>query len=347
MPSVPPLPGLDSFAGPAFHTARWRHDVPLAGKRVAVIGTGCSAVQVVPAIADGGRAARRLPALARLDDPEARLRLPAARAGAVRALPGAAAARPRLDLALPRVLHPRHDPPQLAARAAARRAGGFNIRRGIKDPALRRRVTPTDEVGCKRVMLTDDWYPALARPNVDAGHRGHRRDHARRRPHPRRARAAGRRARPRHRLQEPRVRRADGDRRRRRTHARRGVGARRAGLPRRHRARLPEPVPALRPQHQRRHRLGGLDDRVLDRARAGGAARVASAGAPRRSRSGARPPTRSTPRCARRWRARSGTRAARTGTSTSTATTPATGRGRWLEYRRRTATLAPDAYTLS
>src|SRR3954451_20870670 len=49
-PTVPPLPGLDSFAGPAFHTARWRHDVDLAGKRVAVIGAGCSAIQVVPAI---------------------------------------------------------------------------------------------------------------------------------------------------------------------------------------------------------------------------------------------------------------------------------------------------------
>src|SRR4051794_38001400 len=52
-PSVPDLPGLGDFAGPAFHTAQWRHDVPLAGKRVAVIGTGCSAIQVIPAIAGG------------------------------------------------------------------------------------------------------------------------------------------------------------------------------------------------------------------------------------------------------------------------------------------------------
>ena len=51
-PSIPPLPGLGDFGGEAFHTAQWRHDVPLAGKRVAVIGSGCSAVQVVPAIAD-------------------------------------------------------------------------------------------------------------------------------------------------------------------------------------------------------------------------------------------------------------------------------------------------------
>src|SRR4051812_31230306 len=50
VPSVPPIPGLDSFDGPAFHTAQWRHDVDLAGRRVAVLGTGCSAIQVVPAI---------------------------------------------------------------------------------------------------------------------------------------------------------------------------------------------------------------------------------------------------------------------------------------------------------
>ena len=50
VPAVPPLVGLDTFDGPAFHTARWRHDVDLTGKRVAVIGTGCSAIQVVPAI---------------------------------------------------------------------------------------------------------------------------------------------------------------------------------------------------------------------------------------------------------------------------------------------------------
>src|SRR5689334_5718462 len=50
VPSSPALPGLDTFAGPAFHTAQWRHDVDLAGRRVSVIGTGCSAIQVVPAI---------------------------------------------------------------------------------------------------------------------------------------------------------------------------------------------------------------------------------------------------------------------------------------------------------
>src|SRR5262249_22798065 len=49
VPSVPAIPGLEHFGGPAFHTAQWRHGVKLAGKRVAVIGTGCSAIQVSPA----------------------------------------------------------------------------------------------------------------------------------------------------------------------------------------------------------------------------------------------------------------------------------------------------------
>jgi cation diffusion facilitator CzcD-associated flavoprotein CzcO len=166
VPSVPPLPGLDSFAGPAFHTAQWRHDVELAGKRVAVIGTGCSAIQVVPAIqpvvehvtvyqrspgwtfpkmdfAYGERAQRlfeRFPLLQRLD----------------RALVfgfmelGAAAMTSRRWLLKP-------------FRAAAR----AQINKAIKDPELRAKVTPTDEVGCKRVMLTDEWYPTLTKPNVE------------------------------------------------------------------------------------------------------------------------------------------------------------------------------------
>jgi cation diffusion facilitator CzcD-associated flavoprotein CzcO len=164
-PSVPPLPGLDSFAGPAFHTAEWRHDVDLAGKRVAVVGTGCSAIQTVPAIqpivahvdvyqrspgwtfpkmdfAYSERAKRlfaRYPALQRLDR------------GAIFAFMEAGA----LGMTSQRwMLAP--------FRAVAR----GQITRAIKDPELRHKVTPTDEVGCKRVMLTDEWYPTLTRPNV-------------------------------------------------------------------------------------------------------------------------------------------------------------------------------------
>ena len=98
VPQHPADPGLEDFAGPAFHTARWRHDVDLAGKRVALVGTGCSSIQVGPVDPARGRAARRLPALARLDDPEDGLRVRAAGAAAVRARARGPAARPRADL---------------------------------------------------------------------------------------------------------------------------------------------------------------------------------------------------------------------------------------------------------
>ncbi len=165
-PSVPPLPGLDDFTGPSFHTARWRHDVDLRGRRVAVIGSGCSAIQVVPAIQPqvakldvyqrspawtlpkGDFAYRertkrlfeRLPAVHRLDRQ------------AVFAFQEFGA----LAMTNRRWLLP-------AMRAVGRR----QITKTIKDPELRRKVTPTDEIGCKRVMLTDDWYPALTQPNVE------------------------------------------------------------------------------------------------------------------------------------------------------------------------------------
>ena len=166
VPTVPPIPGLDSFAGPAFHTARWRHDVDLAGKRVAVIGTGCSAIQVVPAIQPivdqvdvyqrspgwtfpkmdfpyserSQRLFERFPALQRLD-----------RAAIFYFQELAAAGMTKHRWLLP------------AFRAISRR----RINQAITDPELRRKVTPTDEIGCKRIMLTDEWYPALTKPNVE------------------------------------------------------------------------------------------------------------------------------------------------------------------------------------
>jgi cation diffusion facilitator CzcD-associated flavoprotein CzcO len=166
VPAVPPLPGLDSFGGPAFHTARWRHDVDLAGKRVAVLGTGCSAIQVVPAIqptvaqvdvyqrspgwtlpkmdfAYGERAQRlfeRFPIVQRLD-----------RASIFAFQELAAAGMTKHRWLMP------------AFKAIARR----QINSAISDPELRRKVTPTDEMGCKRIMLTDDWYPTLTQPNVE------------------------------------------------------------------------------------------------------------------------------------------------------------------------------------
>jgi cation diffusion facilitator CzcD-associated flavoprotein CzcO len=163
---MPSIPGLDSFAGPAFHTSQWRHDVQLTGKRVAVVGTGCSAVQAVPAIqplvehidvyqrspgwtipkmdfAYRDRTKRlfaRFPALQRLD------RMAVFAFMELGAL-GMTGRR--------RVLR------------AFRAVGHSQINKTIKDPALRAKVTPSDEIGCKRIMLTDEWYPTLTKPNVE------------------------------------------------------------------------------------------------------------------------------------------------------------------------------------
>jgi cation diffusion facilitator CzcD-associated flavoprotein CzcO len=165
VPTVPPLPGLDRFAGPAFHTARWRHDVDLAGKRVAVIGTGCSAIQVVPAIqpiVDTVDVYQRSPGwtLAKMDfEYSERARRLFKRFPVLQ----------RIDRALIFYFQ------EFAAAAMTNRRwlmpilkklGQRQINKAIEDPELRAKVTPKDEMGCKRVMLTDDWYPTLTKPNV-------------------------------------------------------------------------------------------------------------------------------------------------------------------------------------
>lgn len=165
VPQTPPIAGLADFEGPAFHTAEWDHGVELRGKRVAVIGTGCSAIQVVPAIQ---------PEVERLDvyQRSAGWTLPKGD----RAYPGWAKrllSRPRLRRLDRRLNFLSHELVGLALTRrgpllkAFQQVGRLQIKGAIKDPELRRRVTPTDEFGCKRIMLTDEWYPTLTEPNVE------------------------------------------------------------------------------------------------------------------------------------------------------------------------------------
>ncbi len=164
-PSCPDIPGLDSFPGGVFHSARWNHAASLAGKRVAVVGTGASAIQIVPEIQP--RAERlvlfqRTPAwvLPRRDRAisPARQRLyarvPAAQKAARlaqylsrEALVGAFVRRP-------------------SVLRSAQRLAVAHLTRSISDPDLRAKLIPDYVMGCKRVLLSDDFYPALARPNV-------------------------------------------------------------------------------------------------------------------------------------------------------------------------------------
>jgi cation diffusion facilitator CzcD-associated flavoprotein CzcO len=164
-PAAPDVPGLDTFAGPVFHSARWRHDVDLAGLRVAVVGTGASAIQVVPALAPvvGSLAVlqRTPPWILPRND---RAIAPAVRERYRRwpALQRAARAKQFAEREITAPLFVR-DPRLMAL---ARRQGLGHLRAQVADPALRAALTPDYEPGCKRILTSDDYYPALQRDNV-------------------------------------------------------------------------------------------------------------------------------------------------------------------------------------
>jgi cyclohexanone monooxygenase len=169
-PRLPDIEGLDTFQGEVFHSARWDHDVDLAGKRVAVVGTGASAIQIVPELqktlaATGGHLdiyQRTAPwVIPRNDRVYSRVER-----AALRRLPGLR----RLYRTGLYFGHEAYVPaftfqPKLAA--PARAAALANIKRGIADPELRAKVTPHFMLGCKRVLRSNDWYPALAADNTE------------------------------------------------------------------------------------------------------------------------------------------------------------------------------------
>jgi cation diffusion facilitator CzcD-associated flavoprotein CzcO len=166
LPAIPELPGHARFTGKTFHSARWDHAYPLDGKRVAVIGTGASAIQFVPQIA---------PRVARLDlfqrtppwiVPKADRSISRGEQWLFEHVPGAHWLRRtglywRLEA---RVLGFAFAPKinQLAERLVRR-----NLAASVPDPVLREKLTPSYRLGCKRVLISNDYYPALARDNVE------------------------------------------------------------------------------------------------------------------------------------------------------------------------------------
>jgi cation diffusion facilitator CzcD-associated flavoprotein CzcO len=165
-PVVPALPGAERFEGPALHTARWREDVPIDGKTVGVIGTGASAVQLVPAIA--GRA-KRVTVFQRTPPwtlPKPDRRYGRLRKGIYRRLP-VLMRLPRMGVWGMTWVTGRAVTGHPVARAVLRGLSDAQRRLQVRDPALRARVTPVEPMGCKRVLFTNDWYPALRRPDVD------------------------------------------------------------------------------------------------------------------------------------------------------------------------------------
>ncbi|MFD0688317.1 flavin-containing monooxygenase [Actinomadura fibrosa] len=166
IPSFPDLPGIERFQGTTFHSAEWDHSYDLAGKRVAVIGTGASAIQFVPQIA---KEVEHLALFQRTPpwiQPKPDREFPAAVRKAFEKVPGAARAfRNTIYWALEAravgfTIDPRLSFPQ-------EKLARWHIERQIADPELRAKVTPDYTIGCKRVLLSNDYYPALTRPNVD------------------------------------------------------------------------------------------------------------------------------------------------------------------------------------
>jgi cation diffusion facilitator CzcD-associated flavoprotein CzcO len=165
-PSVPPLPGIESFRGNIFHSSRWDHDQDLAGRRVALIGTGASAIQIIPAIVDTVGHLDVYQRTAPWVMPRSDRAYTRAERWAFRRLPGFQ----RLCRALVYALREAtavgfcYRPGLLAA---GERQAGAHLKSQVGDPALRARLTPTFRLGCKRVLLSDDYYPAITREQVE------------------------------------------------------------------------------------------------------------------------------------------------------------------------------------
>jgi cation diffusion facilitator CzcD-associated flavoprotein CzcO len=172
-PRLPEIPGLDRFEGEAFHSAKWNHDCDLRGKRVAVIGTGASAIQLVPKIQSEVERLyvfQRTPpwVVPHSDRPVTRLEQRVYRVLPVtQRLVRAGVYWLRESLVFGLVRNRRRLWP--LQRWAVR-----HLQSQVPDPELRRKVMPSYTIGCKRILPSDDWYPALMQPNVelvDAGAR--------------------------------------------------------------------------------------------------------------------------------------------------------------------------------
>jgi cation diffusion facilitator CzcD-associated flavoprotein CzcO len=167
-PKPPDVPGVGEFAGTTLHTARWDPSVDLRGKRVAVIGTGASAVQLVPSIApDVAQLTvfQRTPiwCLPKLDGP-----LPAAARAVLRWVPGVrwalrAASQTYVELTFPLAAHYAS---VLPVAAAVKPLALRHLRRQVHDPVVRDKLTPRYTLGCKRPGFSNEYLRTFNRPNV-------------------------------------------------------------------------------------------------------------------------------------------------------------------------------------
>lgn len=165
-PQLPDVPGLDAFEGEIFHSAKWDHSIALEGKRVAVVGTGSSAIQFVPRIqprVGSLHLFQRTPGwvLPHVNRPTGRLQRTL-----LRRVPGLgrlqrSAVYWGMEALVTSLL--RQAPPLRVLERVAR----WNLRRQVSDPELRRKLTPDFRLGCKRILASNTYYAALAAPNAE------------------------------------------------------------------------------------------------------------------------------------------------------------------------------------
>jgi cation diffusion facilitator CzcD-associated flavoprotein CzcO len=164
-PKLPDIDGIDSFGGTIFHSARWNHEHVLDGERVAVIGTGASSIQLVPQIQPllgTLHVFQRTPSwiVPRRDRPTSQLERSLYRAfpPAQQLVRGAVyCAR---ELFVVPFMHPR-------AASLPERIARKHLHDQVSDPALRARLEPNYRIGCKRILISNDFYPTLTQPNVE------------------------------------------------------------------------------------------------------------------------------------------------------------------------------------
>lgn len=167
-PSMPDIPGLEDFAGPSFHSARWDDSVPLAGRRIGVIGNGSTGVQIVSALAaEAGRLVHfqrspqwimPCPDTQYSEADKQAFREDPAKIAAVRNGPDAAARRNRFAAAIIDM-----DSPELAEiQAIVER----NLEDSVRDPVLREKLRPDYRAACKRMIFSAHYYDAVQQPSV-------------------------------------------------------------------------------------------------------------------------------------------------------------------------------------
>lgn len=165
-PVIPAIPGAGSFQGPAFHSAEWDHTVDVSGKRVVVLGTGASAIQFVPGIQPIAGQVTVFQRSAPYVVPKTDRAYTRAHHRTYARFPRSQAFGRKLTWVLSEQLNKSLTGTN-PMKSALEKAWRVHLRRQIKDPVLRAKLRPDYPIGCKRLLFSNDWYPALASSNVD------------------------------------------------------------------------------------------------------------------------------------------------------------------------------------